>query len=87
MLRLAAVAVIGAVSAAAAAHAMLAFDHARSDAPLRPAEPAAQVAMAAPALGDPASVVKSADGHYWAEAQVDGHRCASWSTPAPAPWP
>lgn len=78
MLRLAGVAIIGAVSAAAAAHAMLAFDHARASAPaLRPAQTAgasADLAMAGPpAQGDAAQVAKAADGHYWAEAEVDGH--------------
>jgi aspartyl protease family protein len=29
-------------------------------------------AVHAPATGDPAQVLKAADGHYWAEAQIDG---------------
>ena len=73
MLRLAAIAVIGAVSAAAAAQAVLAVDHAAHAAPLRPAEVAPPVPQAAPAEGQPAQVSKAADGHYWAEAEVDGH--------------
>jgi aspartyl protease family protein len=73
MLRLAAVAVIGAVSAGAASQAVLALDHASREAPLRPAESVAVAPQAAPAGGDTASVVKAADGHYWAEANVDGH--------------
>jgi aspartyl protease family protein len=72
MLRLAGVAVIGAVAAAAAAHTVAALEQVR-DAPLRPAEAVALTPAAAPAQGDPASVVKSPDGHYWAEAEVDGH--------------
>jgi aspartyl protease family protein len=72
MLRLAGIAVIGAVSAAVAAHAMLAFDRPAAEAPLRQAE-SVQAPPPAPAQGEPASVVKAADGHYWAEAEVDGH--------------
>jgi aspartyl protease family protein len=79
MLRLAAIAVIGALSVAAAGvagQAVVAFNnHADRDSPLRPAESAAPVAAVAeaPAEGSAASVVKAADGHYWAEAEVDGH--------------
>jgi aspartyl protease family protein len=79
MLRLAAIAVIGTVSAAASAEAVIALsrDHAP---PLRQAEatvsapqdPAAAPADTAPAVGEAASVVKSDDGHYWAEAAVNG---------------
>jgi aspartyl protease family protein len=76
MLRLAGVAVIGAVMAAAAAHTVAALGQ-NHDTPLRPAEAVAQApgasADAAPAQGDPASVVKAADGNYWADAVVDGH--------------
>lgn len=77
MLRLAGVAIIGAVTAAAAAHTVAALEQSRN-APLRPAEavaqgPGASADAAAPAQGDPASVVKSADGNYWADAVVDGH--------------
>ena len=32
----------------------------------------AQAATAAPAAGGPAQVVRAADGHYWAEADIDG---------------
>jgi aspartyl protease family protein len=72
MLRLASVAVIGAVSAAAAAHTVVAFERAHPPGGLRPAVQAAALAQA-PAQGGPASVTKAADGHYWAEALVDGH--------------
>jgi aspartyl protease family protein len=75
MLRLAAIALIGAVSAAASAEAVISLSHERPAAPpLRQAE--AQVAVAqsdtAPAIGEAASVVKAEDGHYWAEAAVNG---------------
>ncbi len=73
MLRLAGIAVIGALSAAAAAQAVLALDHASREAPPRPVETLAPAPRPAPAQGASASVVKAADGHYWAEAEVDGH--------------
>ena len=86
MLRLVATAAIGALSAAAAAQGVLVLDHATHGAPLRPAESAApaqspvqeQVAQVAPAqplppaVGGEAQVTKAADGHYWAEGQVNG---------------
>jgi aspartyl protease family protein len=74
MLRLAVIAVIGAVSAAASAEAVISLSRDHPAAALRPAE--AQVAVAqseaAPAVGEAASVVKSDDGHFWAEAAVNG---------------
>ncbi|HZC16848.1 MAG TPA: TIGR02281 family clan AA aspartic protease [Caulobacteraceae bacterium] len=74
MLRLAVIAVIGAVSAAASAEAVISFSRDHAAAPLRPAE--AQVVIAqsdtAPAIGEAASVAKADDGHYWAEAAVNG---------------
>jgi aspartyl protease family protein len=73
MLRLAAIAVIGALSAGAAAQAVLALDHASQAAALRPAQSAAATPVVAAAEGEPAQVAKAADGHYWAEADVDGH--------------
>lgn len=36
------------------------------------AEAAVPVAVHAPAHGAPAQVLKAADGHYWAEADIDG---------------
>jgi aspartyl protease family protein len=74
MLRLAAIALIGAVSAAASAEAVISLSRDHSGPPLRQAE--AQIvtppADAAPAVGQPASIAKSDDGHYWAEAAVNG---------------
>jgi aspartyl protease family protein len=74
MLRLAAIALIGAVSAAASAEAVISLSRDHPSPPLRQAE--AQIAVpasdAAPAIGEAASVVKSEDGHYWAEASVNG---------------
>ena len=36
------------------------------------AHAATPAAVHAPAAGDPAQVLKAADGHYWADAQIDG---------------
>jgi aspartyl protease family protein len=72
MLRLAVIAMIGAISAAASAEAVISLS--RDHPPvLRPAEAQVDVAQsAAPAEGEAASVAKSDDGHYWAEAAVNG---------------
>ena len=75
MLRLAAIALIGAVSAAASAEAVISLSRDHSGPPLRQAE--AQIVTpqsdnTAPAIGQPASIAKSDDGHYWAEAAVNG---------------
>jgi aspartyl protease family protein len=78
MLRLLAIGVVGAISAAASAEAVMSFDHARRDHDLQRAEavsgpaPLAEVTGVAPAGGSAASVVKGPDGHYWAEAAVNG---------------
>jgi aspartyl protease family protein len=81
MLKFASLAAVGALCAAGAAQTVLMFDHHESGPELRQA----QSAVAAPATaadasasdvagGSGAEVVKSADGHYWAEALVDGER-------------
>lgn len=69
MIRFVAIAAIGALSAVGAARAVVSLDPDRYAAPAR-AEPA----MAATAVEPPANaqVRKSADGHYWAEADVNG---------------
>jgi aspartyl protease family protein len=77
MLRLAAIGAISTLLAAAAARAMLlSLDHSP-----QPQPPAVQVAAApAPApvapppdSGDAATIAKSSDGHFWADADIDGH--------------
>lgn len=76
MLKLAAMAGASVMSAAVAAQALISLDHARHSAELRTAQTATApmvAADAADATGEAASVVKAADGHYWAEATVDGH--------------
>lgn len=82
MLKLAAVGVVATVSAAIAAQAIMSLDQAQHGPDLRradtvsPASPAApdagDIAGAAPAQGSTAEVVKGPDGHYWAEAMVNG---------------
>jgi aspartyl protease family protein len=81
MLRFATVAIIGALSAAAAtttAQALIAFARAQTpataNAPLRPAQALAISPQPAPAVGSPGQVIKSPDGHFWAEGEVDGHQ-------------
>jgi aspartyl protease family protein len=84
MLKFAALAAVGAVSAAGAAQAVLMFNHPAEASPpvLRPAQPVTQAAAAVaqpsppadPTEGTGASLAKSPDGHYWAEATVNGQR-------------
>lgn len=69
MIRFVAIAAIGALSAVGAARAVASLDPTHYAASAR-AEPVVQPASPAPAAA--ASIRKSADGHYWAEAQVDG---------------
>jgi aspartyl protease family protein len=77
MLRFAVYATVGAVFALGAAQAVVAFGE-RGDPPvLRRAETATAPlapALASGAEGQAASVAKSSDGHYWAEALVNGKR-------------
>ncbi len=81
MLRFAALAVVGALSAAGAAQTVVMLNQAGHPSGLRRAETAvaANAGMDASAstdeaTGEAASVVKSPDGHYWAEALVNGQR-------------
>lgn len=71
MLRLAAIAMVAVVSAAVSAKAVMSLDRVQSGAPSEAM--AAQTDPPPPAaIGPAASLVKSADGHYWAEANVNG---------------
>lgn len=72
MLRLAVLALVGAVSAVGAAQAVASFGNAGHAASLT--TPQAVAASSAPAAGDAASIAKASDGHYWAEAEVNGSR-------------
>jgi aspartyl protease family protein len=74
MLKSVAIICAAVASALAAAQAVSVLD-ARSQAAAARAEAAATVvpaAASAPATGGPASLVKAADGHFWAEATVNG---------------
>jgi aspartyl protease family protein len=67
-LKYAAIAMVGAACAISGARAL-------STSAGSPRAMAVQpVAAAAPAVGQPASISKSADGHYWAEASVNGRQ-------------
>ena len=68
MLRFAAVVLVGALSAVGAAGAVVKFD------PSQQAQPANVQLATAPVAGasTPAQVTKAADGHYWANADVNG---------------
>ena len=72
MLRFAVIGVVGVLAAAASAQAVILIGHSQASSNLRPAQVIAEEVAAAPAGGSPAEVVKSADGHYWADANVNG---------------
>lgn len=69
MLRFAVIAVVSAASAVGAAQAVLALDRSREAAPSM-----AVAHMETAATGAPAAIAKASDGHYWAEADVEGRR-------------
>lgn len=76
MLKSVAIICVAVASALAAAQAVSVLD-ARSKAAVAEATPvvaAAPPAPSSPATGGPASLVKAADGHFWAEASVNGKR-------------
>ncbi len=76
MLRIAALAAVGALSAAGAAQTVVMLDRAGHAGDLRNSETAMATTRATdagpPADGQAAEVAKSSDGHYWAEGQVNG---------------
>lgn len=72
MLRLAVLALVGAVSVVGAAQAVASLNNAGRMAALT--SPPAATESNAPAEGDATSIAKSSDGHYWAEADVNGSR-------------
>jgi aspartyl protease family protein len=76
MLRLAAIAVIGALSAAASAQVVISLARAHPAPAVSAASPqpvTVQSVETQPASGQDAEVPKGPDGHYWAEASVSGH--------------
>ncbi len=73
MLRFAIIGLMGAVAAAASAKAVLTYGHGDGPPELRPAQVAtADVATTSQASGTAAQIAKGPDGHYWAEAAVNG---------------
>jgi aspartyl protease family protein len=68
MIRFVAIAAIGALSAVGAARAVVSLDPDRTPAPMR----ADQLLHPTATPSADASIRKAADGHYWAEGQVDG---------------
>jgi aspartyl protease family protein len=74
MLKYAVIALIAAVSAVGAAETFGALD-AVAHAPQPTAMTATTTTELAPAVpGEAAAITKAKDGHYWAEAMVDGHQ-------------
>lgn len=73
MLRLALLALFGAVSAVGAAQAVSAWDAGKQGPALR-AEAVAADDLTSISTSSAASIAKSGDGHYWAEAQVNDRR-------------
>ena len=71
MLKFAMIGLVGALAAAASAKAVLTYGHADGS-DLRPAQVVADEAATGSATGTAAQVSKAADGHYWAEAAVNG---------------
>lgn len=78
MLKFAVICGVAAISAVGAAQAVVSLDHARTAQVSGPAEPTAFKAVV-PAEARPqaasstaASITKSSDGHYWAQADVNG---------------
>lgn len=83
MLRYIIIAVVAVVAAIGAAQGVVTLDHARQldsraaaliTTPSPRAAPPPEAVAAAPATSHTASITKSADGHYWAEAKVNGAR-------------
>ena len=76
MLKFVALALVGAVSAAGAAQAVVMLNHARVQVARAPSADLAVPTsdMQEGATGSPSSIAKAKDGHYWAEAEVNGRR-------------
>ncbi len=71
MLRLAVLSLVGAVTAVGCAQAVVSFAPRERAASLTTVAP---VAAEPPAAGEAAEISKARDGHYWAEANVNGAR-------------
>jgi aspartyl protease family protein len=72
MLRLAAIGIVAVFSAAVSAKAVIALGGERPAVSAAAAAPADAAQTLTPVAAD-AALVKSPDGHYWAEADVNGH--------------
>ena len=72
MLRITLIALAGAVTTVGAAQAVVTLAPLRRPAAEEPAAMVAQVAPQAP-VATAASISKGADGHFWAQADVNGH--------------
>jgi aspartyl protease family protein len=74
MLKFTLIALAGAVMTVGAAQAVAAFGPLASTARAAPAVAAAVAPEAVPTTADAASISKASDGHFWAEAEVNGER-------------
>jgi aspartyl protease family protein len=79
MLKLAAIAIAGVLSAAVCAQMLGRISEAHEPGQLRQAQSvatpdASNGASSSQVSGPPASIVKAADGHFWADADVNGHQ-------------
>ncbi|MDX9996433.1 MAG: TIGR02281 family clan AA aspartic protease [Phenylobacterium sp.] len=74
MLRFALLAAVSAFSAVAAAQAVSHFEAREAAAPRAAVAKVQPLTDGAEASGQAASIAKAADGHFWAEADVDGRR-------------
>jgi aspartyl protease family protein len=72
MLRFAIIGLMGAVAAAASAKAVLTYGHTDGVPELRPAQVATADVATSQASGSAAQIAKGSDGHFWAEAAVNG---------------
>jgi aspartyl protease family protein len=72
MLRIAVIAIVATVSAVGAAKTVVALDTASRTPQLASAQTATTGAAPADAVASAAAITKAADGHFWAEAAVNG---------------
>jgi aspartyl protease family protein len=72
MFRFALLAIVSAISAVAAAQAVSQFEARQAPAPRAAVAQVQPLAAEPQAAGQAASIAKAADGHFWAEADVDG---------------
>jgi aspartyl protease family protein len=73
MLKHATILVVAVLAALASAQGMVSFASARAKAAPAYEQAAVVESAVAPASGKVAQITKAADGHFWAQAEVDGH--------------